>query len=286
MTKKLLKKLYLKEKKNCREIGDILGCCKSTISNKLRFFNIVTRIGYPPKGIIMPCTKIISREVLIKFYLVEKKQMSLIAKICNCSKTQVWKLLKKFNIPTRKYGSWKSGWNTIDTSKRRKMYKKRIKTLKNNNYNFSPWNKGLTKKTDSRVKQISESYKKTHKDFSGKNNPFYGKKHTQSFKRKQSLNKGGTGIPYENSKYPSEWNDNLKKEIRSRDDWKCQLTGITNEEHIVLYGRQLDVHHIDYNTKNCNTDNLITLSAESHRRTNYNRDYWKDYFLSYHKQRM
>jgi len=37
------------------------------------------------------------------------------------------------------------------------------------------------------------------------------------------------------------------------------------------------VHHIDYNKKNCNLDNLITLCINCHAKTNYNREYWKEY---------
>ena len=36
----------------------------------------------------------------------------------------------------------------------------------------------------------------------------------------------------------------------------------------------LVVHHIDYNKKNCNIDNLITLCSKCHGRTNFNRDHW------------
>lgn len=38
------------------------------------------------------------------------------------------------------------------------------------------------------------------------------------------------------------------------------------------------VHHIDYNKLNCNPNNLITLCKSCHMKTNFNREYWLDYF--------
>lgn len=67
--------------------------------------------------------------------------------------------------------------------------------------------------------------------------------------------------------------------MRNRNDNKCFICHTTQEENIFLYSRDLDVHHIDYNKKNNNEDNLITLCLHCHSRTNYNRDYWKEYFL-------
>lgn len=37
-------------------------------------------------------------------------------------------------------------------------------------------------------------------------------------------------------------------------------------------------NHIDYNKKNCNPKNLITLCRKCHSKTNSNRDYWINYF--------
>ena len=37
-------------------------------------------------------------------------------------------------------------------------------------------------------------------------------------------------------------------------------------------------NHIDYDKKNCNSDNLITLCRSCHRKTNFNRENWIKYF--------
>lgn len=74
------------------------------------------------------------------------------------------------------------------------------------------------------------------------------------------------GISFE--PYSIDWTQTLKKAIRERDKYTCKICG--------LYG--FDVHHIDYNKKNCNSDNLITLCHSCHIKTNYNRNYWQKFF--------
>jgi len=77
------------------------------------------------------------------------------------------------------------------------------------------------------------------------------------------------------SNYPyDQYFDRRKEQIRARDNWKCQLCGAPQEE----FQRALPVHHIDYDKKNSSPDNLITLCPYCHTKTNYKRDYWKQYF--------
>jgi len=42
--------------------------------------------------------------------------------------------------------------------------------------------------------------------------------------------------------------------------------------------KQLDVHHINYNKKNCDINNLVSLCRSCHMKTNFNREYWIKYF--------
>jgi hypothetical protein len=74
------------------------------------------------------------------------------------------------------------------------------------------------------------------------------------------------GVSFE--PYSTDWTKTLKRSIRERDNYICQLCS--------QYGNE--VHHIDYNKKNCNPRNLITLCSKCHRRTNFERDYWIRYF--------
>ncbi len=84
--------------------------------------------------------------------------------------------------------------------------------------------------------------------------------------------------------YSIEFTQSLKNEIRIRDNHQCQICGITEEEHIIIIGRALSIHHIDYNKENCDKDNLITLCNQCNTRVNYNRKYWIKYFKRQIKQ--
>lgn len=74
--------------------------------------------------------------------------------------------------------------------------------------------------------------------------------------------------------YGQDWTDYLKESIRKRDNYICQLCGIHQDELDI----KLDVHHKDYNKENLNPNNLISFCRSCHMKTNYNREYWIEYF--------
>ena len=94
-----------------------------------------------------------------------------------------------------------------------------------------------------------------YKYFSGENSPLWR-----------------NGISFE--PYGIEFNKALKDFVRRRDNWKCQLCGAPQEE----FTTKLMCHHIDYNKKDSNYKNLISLCKSCHTKTNHNRDYWTNYF--------
>jgi len=53
---------------------------------------------------------------------------------------------------------------------------------------------------------------------------------------------------------------------------------MTEEEHILVVGTVLHVHHIDYNKQNCKESNLITTCKSCNIKANKNRDYWEKFF--------
>ena len=53
---------------------------------------------------------------------------------------------------------------------------------------------------------------------------------------------------------------------------------MTEEEHLMIIGQVLNVHHIDYNKQNCKEENLTSLCRQCNLRVNCNRDYWEKYF--------
>ena len=78
------------------------------------------------------------------------------------------------------------------------------------------------------------------------------------------------GISFE--PYSTEWTRELKERIRDRDGHICQMCG----------ARGKHVHHVDYDKKNCDSKNLVTLCNSCHSKTNFNREYWVEYFQNQH----
>ena len=80
--------------------------------------------------------------------------------------------------------------------------------------------------------------------------------------------------------YGLKFNNQLKEQIRQRDNFRCQqcfrhqyeLRTKTNKKY------KLHIHHIDYDKQNNNPNNLISLCRNCHLQTNFKRKDWQDYF--------
>lgn len=141
-------------------------------------------------------------------------------------------------------------------------------------------------------KKLSESLKKVYKEGRGhffkKGNPirsksgnryWLGKKRSEDTRKKISKSLEGKNTKenhwnWQNGKsfeiYPEDWTDSLKESIRERDRYVCQECGIHQDE----LEEKLHVHHIDYDKKNLDPQNLISLCRSCHMKTNANREYW------------
>lgn len=82
-------------------------------------------------------------------------------------------------------------------------------------------------------------------------------------------------MPNKTRLYPVSWTSTYKWQIRHRDEYKCQVCGVPQSE----CKTHLPVHHIDYDKSNIKPDNLVTLCNSCHAKTNFRREYWKQYFL-------
>ena len=150
------------------------------------------------------------------------------------------------------------------------------------------WNKGIPISKEAREKnrlahlgrKLSEEHRnKIRLSMQGINagvkNPMYGKHPIMEFKKgdKRIVGKNNPnwrgGISFE--PYGKDFNNALKELIRRRDNYKCQLCGAPQEE----FYKKLDIHHINYNKKDNNPNNLITLCPFCHKKTNGNRAYWE-----------
>jgi len=150
-----------------------------------------------------------------------------------------------------------------------KFSKEHRRKLKLNSAHNKPW---LGKK-----RSIADR-RKMSKSHLGKPSGNKGHKYTTEQLKRLSLAHLGinTGKNHPNWKggisfepYSVDWTDDLKRAIRKRDRYTCQICG---KEPATF------VHHIDYNKKNCSPDNLITLCNSCHAKTNFNRKYWTEYF--------
>ncbi len=122
-----------------------------------------------------------------------------------------------------------------------------------------PWNKGLKKRLNTG---------KTH--FKKGNKPVFSKEHRRKLSEAQ---KGKKASPETIEKLRKShlvhipWNKGLRKN-------KEKLTMCNKQQGDISHA----VHHIDYDKKNCDPTNLITLCFSCHGKTNYNRKKWIKYF--------
>ena len=144
----------------------------------------------------------------------------------------------------------------------------------------TPWNKGLSTKTDERVRKnieaMSISLKGRHccprTEFKKGIIPWNkGKEFLQIRGEKHHAWRGGIG----RKTYPSGWTKRWKEKIRNFYKNKCYLCG----KEYFKTNRKLSIHHIDYNKKNIDPTNLIPLCVSCHIKTNKNRVIWEQKFI-------
>lgn len=74
--------------------------------------------------------------------------------------------------------------------------------------------------------------------------------------------------------YPRKFRD-IRPKIKNRDNNCCSFCG---------FNKNLEVHHIDYNKKNNESNNLLTLCKRCHTFTHYCRNFWKMIIQNYKTQ--
>jgi len=69
------------------------------------------------------------------------------------------------------------------------------------------------------------------------------------------------------------WKDKeYKYSIRERDSYTCQNISCRGSS------KKLCIHHIDYDKKNCNPKNLVTLCFSCNARANFQREFWTEHY--------
>jgi len=235
ITRKLLIKKYIKNKISLHRIASELDCSHKVILYWMKKYNIPRRNLHQKKW-----DKILTKEFLYEQYIKNSKIPSKIAMEKNCSITTVFKYLKIHEIPIR----------SLSESKKDKL-----------NHNYK----------DGKTKQIYYCIECGNKICY--DSACFG------LGRCGACAKKGENSPHWNNgssfePYPIEFTERLKKEIRKRDKYSCQLCSIKQSE----IKKSLCIHHIDYNKNNLNFNNLISLCLSCHGKTNINRKFWKKYF--------
>lgn len=72
--------------------------------------------------------------------------------------------------------------------------------------------------------------------------------------------------------YAVDWNETLRRSIRERDKYTCQMCK-SPQGDIALH-----VHHIDDNKENSHPSNLISLCRSCHGKTGHDKKKWEEYF--------
>ena len=144
-------------------------------------------------------------------------------------------------------------------NKGRKHTEQAKKNMRDGNNGHLAWNKGKTdvysEKTLKKMSNKKIGIPTWNKGLSGEKMPNW---------------KGGLSyLPYS-----VDWTEILRESIRQRDNHICYEC----ETHQDELDRKLAVHHIDYNKQNCDPENLISLCRSCHTKTNFNREYWINYF--------
>lgn len=151
----------------------------------------------------------------------------------------------------------------------------------NNKISYTNWKTGQ-RRCVSCAKKIGYWANKKRPKMKGENNPAKRPEVREKMKKNHFNCKGKNHPNYINGKsrepYTLKFTEQLKELIRKRDNYQCQNCSMTQKEHLIVYNRKIEVHHIDYNKKNCKDNNLITLCKQCNIRANYNRSYWKIYF--------
>lgn len=213
---------------------------------------------------------IIPKDVLIKLYFIKKLSLKQISKILNFSVTTIERRLKEYGFKLRDKFEAKK---LINQSGKNNHFYKDGRTLKK--YYCSCGNEMKYDSIRKGYKQCKECYLKIVGYFNK------GKIRSKETRKKYSIIKGGTGIPYEYAEYNKIiFNNSLKEQIRIRDNYTCQNCNKSEIQEIKEINQKLTIHHIDYNKQNCSKKNLITVCKKCNLLANFNRDYWKKIYLS------
>jgi hypothetical protein len=166
---------------------------------------------------------------------------------------------------------------------------------KNHFYGKRHSKQSIEKMVKSRNLKMDEIKIKLSKALKGKlvgnKNPFYGKKHSEKVKKQISLKnsdgrfkmennpnwKGGKSFePYCIVFTDKKWRNCIYERDKDKFCWNPQCNGI---------GKKECLHHIDYNKKNCDLNNIIKVCNSCNSVANFNREWWEAFYKEIMRRR-
>jgi len=210
----------------------------------------------------------ITKEELEKLYISDDLSQQQIAILLGSHQVTIWKLLKKFNIPSKprirpgKHNSFYGKTHSEETKQK----------ISQANLGKKSPNKGKSIPSicgDNNVSKRPEVKAKISKALKGRKQPW------QEGEKNWNWRGGISYLPYS-----PEFNNELKKQIKKRDNYACIECGKKETDCIDRNGKcyGLQIHHIDYNKQNNNIINLVTLCNICHSKTNFKRKEWTKYY--------
>lgn len=221
-------------------------------------------------------TAILTKELLLKEYSINKKTIETIAKELGfCDKT-ISLRLKKFNIPLNK----KAIPKCIDCGKIIYYTSQRCKSCSDKNRNKKiVWDKWKSfRQFITRMDHLEHlkkiGFQKEHK-LTGQGRKFQ-KGHKMCVGEKHPNWRGG--IQYE--PYDDNFTPKFKETIRKRDNYTCLKCDKPEYKELQKSKRKLAVHHMNYDKKLTIKENCCTLCMACNMEVNYKRKHWTKFFQS------
>jgi len=146
---------------------------------------------------------------------------------------------------------------------------------------LTPWNKGI-KYSPERLEKCRETTKKLM-------TPEFRSKLSKIRKERIALGlikipKGKEAPTWLGGKsfepYDYKFNKEFKNLVRLRDNFCCLNCGLSEQVSLIVRGRRLSIHHIDYNKLNTYLQNCCSLCTTCNNKANFNRSYWINHFRS------
>lgn len=197
-------------------------------------------------------------------YIDEKLSTLEIAHICGCTDWTIRYWLKKFKIKTRTLSEaaiyrpgllWESRKKISNALKGNKHF------LGHKHTKEARMKIGEARKGRPLTEEHKRNLSKNHRDMRGEKNHNW---------------KGGISLKI----YGSDFNEKLRKRIRERDGNICQFCGKRPSKE------KTHTHHIDYDKRNNDELNLISLCRSHNMEAEQNKDKWQFLFESYQEIRL